>query len=231
MNTIGRRFKELREVLQLNQSQMAKIIGSAPSLISDIEREDKEPSKKVIISLLEKYNVNANWLLNNSGEMFLSETTSTNPPEDATAIQYAIKKIVPSIMLVDLYHVEASAGKGREVEEYYDVSKIPILEEFIFPYKAHQIKALIVKGDSMINARIFNNDIVFFSPEEKTGNGIFVISIGNEVFVKRIEFNPIDQLVRIISENEKYQPITVKAVDSDTLRINGRVIAVLHREL
>ena len=228
--TIGERLKQIREFKYPKQGDFSQFLGINQQSLSNYELNKRNIPDEIKIKL-QQSGVNINWLLTGYGEMFLSETAADPDSKDSTAIQYAIKKIVPNIILVDLYNVEASAGNGREVAEYYDVSQIPILEEFIFPYKANQIKALIVKGDSMINARIFNNDIVFFSPEEKTGNGIFVISIGNEVFVKRIEFNPIDKLVRIISENEKYQPITVKAVDSDTLRINGRVIAVLHREL
>lgn len=232
MNTIGGRFKVLREFLELNQSQMAKIIGSAPSLVSDIEREDKEPSKKVIIALLEKYNVNANWLLNNHGTMFNSGTAEEVAAySDLPAVEFAIKKINPSIALVDLYNAEASAGKGVEVAEYCETSKIPIFEEFIHPYKANQVKALVVRGDSMIDVRIFNRDIVFFTPEDKTGNGIFVITIGNEVFVKRLEFNPVEKEIRIISENASYKPITIRENESDILTVNGRVIAILHREL
>ncbi|QTQ13798.1 S24 family peptidase [Treponema parvum] len=130
-----------------------------------------------------------------------------------------------------MFLVEAAAGKGREVAEYYDVTQIPILERFIYPYKANQVKAVIVKGDSMNGMHICHNDIVLFVPEEKGCNGIFVISINNNVLVKRLEFNPAEHCVRVLSENEKYAPIVIKENGGDILTVSGRVIVVLHRAM
>lgn len=133
------------------------------------------------------------------------------------------------IALIEMFRVEAAAGKGLEVAEYYDVTQIPVLERFIYPYKANQVKAVVVKGDSMEGVQISHNDIVLFVPEEREGNGIYVISINNKVLVKRIEFNPVEHSVRVISENEKYAPIVIKENGGDVLTVNGRVIVVLHR--
>lgn len=133
------------------------------------------------------------------------------------------------IALIEMFRVEAAAGKGLEIAEYYDVTQIPVLERFIYPYKAHEVKAVVVKGDSMEGVQICHNDIVLFVPEEREGNGIYVISINNKVLVKRIEFNPAEHCVRVLSENEKYAPIVIKENGSDVLTVNGRVIVVLHR--
>ena len=133
------------------------------------------------------------------------------------------------IALIEMFRVEAAAGRGLEVAEYYDVTQIPILERFIYPYKANQVKAVGVKGDSMNGIHICHNDIVLFVPEEREGNGVYVISINNKVLVKRIEFNPVEHCVRVLSENEKYAPIIIKENGADVLTVNGRVIVVLHR--
>lgn len=133
------------------------------------------------------------------------------------------------IALIEMFRVEAAAGRGLEVAEYYDVTQIPILERFIYPYKANQVKAVVVKGDSMNGIHICHNDIVLFVPEEREGNGVYVISINNKVLVKRIEFNPVEHCVRVLSENEKYAPIIIKENGADVLTVNGRVIVVLHR--
>lgn len=133
------------------------------------------------------------------------------------------------IALIEMYRVEAAAGTGREVAEYYDVTQIPVLDRFIYPYKASQVKGVVVKGDSMSGIQICHNDIVLFVPEEREGDGVFVISINNKVLVKRLEFNPAEHCVRVLSENEKYAPIIIKENDGDVLTVNGRVIVVLHR--
>jgi SOS-response transcriptional repressor LexA len=74
--TIGDRFKILRTSLGLNQSELAREIGVNPSIISDIERGDKEPSKKIISSLILKYRVNSNWLLMEHGDVFIQDKAS-----------------------------------------------------------------------------------------------------------------------------------------------------------
>ncbi|EFW37909.1 helix-turn-helix domain-containing protein [Treponema phagedenis] len=79
METIGERFKRLRLNLGLNQAELAKRIQANPSLISDIERGEREPSKNIIVSLVEIFNLNANWLLTCVGEPFIKE--STTPPK------------------------------------------------------------------------------------------------------------------------------------------------------
>jgi SOS-response transcriptional repressor LexA len=74
--TIGDRFKVLRTKLGLNQSELAREIGANPSIISDIERGDKEPSKKVISALILRYKVNSNWLLTEYGDIFVQDQMS-----------------------------------------------------------------------------------------------------------------------------------------------------------
>jgi SOS-response transcriptional repressor LexA len=71
--TIGDRFKALRTEIGLNQSELAREIGANPSIISDIERGDKEPSKKIISALILKHSVNSNWLLTGYGDMFVQD--------------------------------------------------------------------------------------------------------------------------------------------------------------
>jgi SOS-response transcriptional repressor LexA len=84
--TIGDRFKAIREKLGLNQSELARSIGANPSLMSDIERGDKEPSKKVIAGLILKYRVNSNWILTESGEMFTRDGEKSRLEQDLEAI-------------------------------------------------------------------------------------------------------------------------------------------------
>ena len=74
--SIGDRFKAIRETLGLNQSELARSIDAHPSIISDIERESKEPSKKVISAMIVKYRINSNWLLTAQGDMYIKDASS-----------------------------------------------------------------------------------------------------------------------------------------------------------
>jgi SOS-response transcriptional repressor LexA len=83
--TIGDRFKQIRSALGMNQADMARAISVNPSLISDIERGDKEPSKKVISALILNYKINSNWLLIEQGDMYIKDisTEEEKPPKSA----------------------------------------------------------------------------------------------------------------------------------------------------
>ena len=77
-----------------------------------------------------------------------------------------------------------------------------------FIKKAEDAFALRVRGDSMINAGIFDGDVVIVSPNQKGSNGdIIVALLDDEVTVKRLEL--INNSVKLLPENENYQAILI----------------------
>ncbi len=79
--------------------------------------------------------------------------------------------------------------------------------------------ALCVKGDSMINAGIFENDIVIARPQKGAEDGEIVIALlGNEATVKRLKKDKDGYY--LMPENNNYEPIRQ---EFDVL---GKVIAL-----
>jgi SOS-response transcriptional repressor LexA len=93
--TIGDRFKCVREELGLKQSELARKLSINPSLISDIERGDKEPSKKVLTALILTYRVNANWILTEQGNVFIKEDIFPKSPLEKEIEQIVEKQTAP----------------------------------------------------------------------------------------------------------------------------------------
>lgn len=62
-DNIAARFRKTRIDLDMNQQELAKILKVSQSVISDIERGSREPSRQILVYLAEKYNVDLNWLL------------------------------------------------------------------------------------------------------------------------------------------------------------------------
>lgn len=84
--------------------------------------------------------------------------------------------------------------------------------------------ALKVKGDSMIEAGIFEGDLVIISPKAITANGdIIVARIEDEVTVKVYENK--NQQIRLIPQNNNYDPIVIK--NKNEFSIVGKVTGVL----
>ena len=151
--------------------------------------------------------------------------------EGARSLEMSGPASADDVVYVDFYSGQiAGAGPAREVEVYQPVTPQAILRRFISPWRPSQIRALEVRGDSMTKVSIFDRDIVLFVPEEKEGDGIFVISIENKMQVKRLEFDILGRTLRIISENDRYQPrILSEPGEIERVMIEGKVIGVLHR--
>ncbi|MEO8230939.1 MAG: transcriptional repressor LexA [Ignavibacteriota bacterium] len=84
--------------------------------------------------------------------------------------------------------------------------------------------ALKVKGDSMIEAGIFEGDLVIISPKATSVSGdIIVARIEDEVTVKVYENR--NQQIRLIPQNKMYEPIVIK--NKNEFSIVGKVTGVL----
>jgi repressor LexA len=82
---------------------------------------------------------------------------------------------------------------------------------------------LRVKGDSMMEAGIFEDDIVIVNPQKYAENGeIIVAMLEDEATLKRYEMK--DNTVYLIPENQKYSPIVVK--NREDFSIIGKVMGV-----
>lgn len=88
---------------------------------------------------------------------------------------------------------------------------------------------LRVSGDSMIGAGIFDSDLIVVHPQVEPRDGEIVVArvtgIGDdEATAKRIYRD--GAVVRLVAENENYEPIVVNA---DQVEVVGRVVGVLRQ--
>ena len=103
----------------------------------------------------------------------------------------------------------------ENIEEYVPVPQIAGGDEGEF--------VLRVKGDSMINAGIFEGDYVVVRPQKTASDGEIVVAlVGDEATVKRF-YKEKDQ-VRLQPENDALEPIRSRDVT-----LVGRVVGVCRR--
>lgn len=82
---------------------------------------------------------------------------------------------------------------------------------------------LRVQGDSMINAGIFEGDLVIVSPQSTANNGDIIIALlHDEATLKKYERR--NNKIYLVPENEKYKPIEVD--NNEEFSIIGKVIGV-----
>ncbi len=86
------------------------------------------------------------------------------------------------------------------------------------------IKILKVVGDSM-EPTISNGDYVWvdISCQTPSGDGIYMFCIGDMLVVKRVQINPFDSSIQILSDNPKYLPI--QSSNYQSVNVVGRVIS------
>ncbi len=86
--------------------------------------------------------------------------------------------------------------------------------------------ALRCKGDSMINARIYDGDYVFIRQQPTVENGeIAAVIIDNEATLKRVMYYPEKNLLVLKPENSKYQDLIYSGEELNQVRILGKAVA------
>ena len=71
METSGNRLKKIRQSLGLSQQDIASLIGTSKSYISQVEKDQCKFSIESLVKLLLNYGININYLLAGVGEPFL----------------------------------------------------------------------------------------------------------------------------------------------------------------
>ena len=85
---------------------------------------------------------------------------------------------------------------------------------------------LKAKGDSMVNARIMDGDIVFIRSQPEVENGeIAAVAIDDEATLKRFYRDEITQTVTLISENPIYAPMVLTKECQNKVYILGKAVA------
>lgn len=107
----------------------------------------------------------------------------------------------------------------ENTEGYEYVSRTEILPSYEYFY-------LKVKGNSMINARIYDGDLVFVRKQDDVESGdIAVVMTDNEnVSIKRVIKK--DNILVLQAENSEYLPMIFTEKDKDNVKILGKVIHV-----
>lgn len=99
------------------------------------------------------------------------------------------------------------------------------IEDYITVIKSLNVDfALTCKGDSMINARIFDGDIVYIHQQDMVESGdIAAVLIDDEATLKRVKLYP-DHIV-LQPENPMYPPMAYWHEEMNNVRILGKAVA------
>ena len=201
--TTGQRMKDRRKAIGLSAEKVAEILGVSPATIYRYENGDieKVPGDRLcpIASALQT-----------TPAYLMGWTDGDRDALPANVIPMPEMRKIP---LVGTIACGEPILAEENIEEYVSVPK-HIKADF----------ALTCKGDSMINARIFDGDIVYIRQQDTVENGeIAAVLIDNEATLKRVRL--FDDHISLEPENPMYKPFVYWNEEMNSVRILGKAVA------
>lgn len=200
--SIGDRIKQRRQEIGLTVDQVAEKIGKNRATVYRYESSEIE---KFPIDVLSP----------------LAEALRTTPAylmgwDDGSGVMPANIMPMPEMRKIPLLGAIACGEPILAVENIEDYVKIPKDMPGDF--------ALRCKGDSMINARIFDGDIVYIRQQDTVENGeIAAVLIDSDATLKRVRL--FDDHIVLEPENPMYKPWVYWNEEMNTVRILGKAVA------
>ncbi len=230
---INERLKEVRQQKGVSQSSFAALFGLKQQTYQKYESGIASIPDELKQQLSQRFNVNLHWLITGQGEMYVGgnageSACSGNSNDGAVSRQPLALKDSVEVPMLDL---RLSAGMGDEWglgsptgESIY----VPKRVARRYPSNSVFVGAL-VDGDSM-EPTLHDGEPVVFVKGFVKGDGIYVLAVNGELFVKRLEFRILNRL-RIISDNPKYPPTELGMDALEGVRILGKVVIWVHGEV
>lgn len=196
----GDKIREARKAAGLTQRQLADKVNVSNTSISNWEKNLSRPDPDTIQHLC--------WALNVQPNYFFAVDSTLLLPTNIIPMPEMRK-----IPLVGTIACGEPILAEENIEEYVSIPK-DLTGDF----------ALKCKGDSMINARIFDGDIVYIRQQDEVNNGeIAAVLIDNEATLKRFKRLP-DRII-LSPENPMYDPLVYRGEEMNTVRILGKAVA------
>lgn len=202
----GKVLRSLRIESDLTQRELGNILGVSESTVGMYERGQREPAFEILETIADYFNVDMDFLTGRSN-IKRATSFSANP---RCIIPLPTMKSIPLV---------GTIACGTPILAEQNIECLVDLPEHI---KADF--ALRCKGDSMINARIYDGDIVYIKQQPTVEDGqIAAVLIGDEATLKRVRLFP-DHIV-LEPENPTYRPLTYWESEMDSVFILGRAVA------
>lgn len=205
------RISELRKEKGVTMSRAALELGIPYTTYIGYEKNMREPNSEMLITLANYFDVSVDYLIGRSNEKSLSLDF-----DNSDLSQYGITPVkTQRIPLLGDIACGEPIFTDEERESYVEVGT--------------EIKAdfcLRAKGNSMINARIYDGDVVFIRQQPMVDNGdIAAVIIDNSATLKRVYYYPEKGKLILNPENPVYEPLVYVGEELNEVRILGKAVA------
>ena len=213
-----KRLQTSMDQSKINQSELAELSGISKQRISGYIKGEYEPKSKPIYALAKALGVSASWLMGLN-----EDDTSGTPSPDPNAELYAKYPNIKPIKKVRIPILgNIACGEptfADEEHETYIETDGHIQADF----------CLTCAGDSM-EPKLQNGDIVFIRKQNAVDDGqIAAVLIEDEATLKRVYYDRPNNILRLIAENPKYDPLIYSGEQLNRVRILGKAVSLYRK--
>lgn len=198
--TIGEKIRDLRIARNMSQDELAQRAGyKSRSSINKIELSGQDIPMSKVRRIAIVLGTTPEYLLGWDG-----------PPLFNNVVAFPAMKQIPLVGQI-------ACGEPIVANHEYD-------ETVDLPEHVHADFALRAQGDSMINARIYDGDIVYLRAQSTVNDGeIAAVIINDSATLKRVRF--FNDHIVLQAENPQVRPLAYWGEEMNEVYIIGRAVA------
>ena len=216
----------------LSVAKVSDLIGMSHMGLSKVFRNGSIPKAETLLSIHEKTGCDLKWLMTGEGQPFpMTESSQGGFPVAVSSGAQVLDTLgnevdISEFVFIPRYNVQASAGNGLNAEGEKPRFSMAFRIYWVKNYlnaNPQDLAVISVKGDSMEGVLNERDNILINCGKNKPGNGLYVVRIGNDLIVKRIQSMPGGKLL-VTSANEAYAPFEIDAhQEYEDIAIIGKV--------
>ena len=218
MDSFGKTLKTLRNSRNISATKLSEDLNIHRGSLSNWETGRRTPDSEMLLKIANYFNVSVDYLLGNDTD----DTDLFNLKGDVRFLKKVKDKDMVKIPVLGAIRAGLPLYADENIIDYEYVHQEELMmgEETFF---------LEVKGDSMINARIYEGDRVRIRKQNHLDNNGDIMAVrvnGDEATLKRVYLQ--ENGIALISENPKYAPMFYPAseIESGYVEIIGRAMEV-----
>ena len=198
----GSILKRERKKNRLTQAEVGEKLGVSQQAVAKWENNTTEPKAQDLLALAALYDVTVDYLLGKESDR-------------DTGVQAIIQDGLPYKRLPVLASVACGAPiYAEDSYENYILQSMETNADF----------CVVAEGDSMINARIFDGDIVYIRQQPTVENGeIAAVLIEDEATLKR--FRLMEDRIILEPANPLFDSLVYRGSEMEQVHILGKAVA------
>ena len=221
MDNFGKVLKNLRISRNISAVKFSEDLNIHRGSLSNWETGKRTPDSEMLLKIAKYFNVSVDYLLGNEKEK-TDDTDLFNLKGDVRFLKKVHENEMVKIPVLGVIKAGIPMYAEENIIDYEYVHQEELMqgEETFF---------LEVKGDSMINARIYEGDRVRIRKQNYLDNNGDIMAIrvnGDEATLKRVYLQ--NNGIMLLSENPKYAPMfhTDKEIENNHVEIIGKAVEV-----